>query len=213
MLDMASWLLLKGVLNICKYIGYKNCARMATLSLGKRIVKYSVSSALSGFGIPMRLVNTLTSAAPYAPAVVVLATGGVGGIATSASFIALSQITDYLFIFAIKTAVTTGTSKAFKVVKYVFSTKRSATTKPDPKKRAELEDNWVMIIEEEEETDEYKVVNAVDYQMEEGEDILVKQGLESVEKALDGMDTDKVSFVEEESIEEEGFVIVKNSKG
>lgn len=55
-----------------------------------------MSAALSSVGIPMILVNGAVSAAPYAPAVVVLATGGVGGLATSASFIALSQITDYI---------------------------------------------------------------------------------------------------------------------
>lgn len=39
MLDMASWLVLKGVMSVCKLIGYRNCARMAAMSLGMIVDK------------------------------------------------------------------------------------------------------------------------------------------------------------------------------
>ena len=70
-------------------------------------MKYSVSSTLKGMGMPVALVNCAVSAAPYAPAVVVLASGGVAGAASSASFIVLSQVTDCIFCKCYGTVICT----------------------------------------------------------------------------------------------------------
>lgn len=73
-------------------------AERVTISPGKRIARYSASAMLSSVGVPMKLVNGVVNAAPYAPAVVVLATGGPASIASSVSFIALSQLTDCILV-------------------------------------------------------------------------------------------------------------------
>jgi hypothetical protein len=84
----------------------------------------------------------------------------------------------HLFVVAIKTAVSSGTSKAFQVLKYVFvarpASKTASTKHP---KQAELEDGWVLVVEdignEKQDSDGIKVVNASDYHLGDEEEAKV----------------------------------------
>jgi len=214
-MELGSWLLLKGALSICKFVGYHNCAKMAAMSFGKRFIKKAAVTGLESTGLlPMSLVRLAGGALGYAPTMVVFASGVVtNGVATTVSFVVLSQVTDYLFVVAIRTAVASGIRNTYNVVKYVlFSRNPSGKMKKinelplqDLQQRNELEDGWV-VVEEGEQVE----------QVIENEE-LVKQHLSEVEKLASLIDPEKVEYIElkqqeegeEEQDVDEGFVVVQ----
>lgn len=137
----------KGIFKVCTYVfGYKTCAKVVGLSVGKKVARYGAEAILGSF-LPIRVVKCAVAAAPYAPAVVVLATGGTGAIVANASYIVISQLTDYLFVCAVRTAVTTSVKTTFRVVKYVFITKPFGLVSGDTGKD-ELADGWILVEDE-----------------------------------------------------------------
>jgi len=215
-MDVGSWLLLKGALSICKFVGYQNCARMAAMSVGKRVVKRVAMAGLESTGVlPVGLVRVAGSALGYAPAMVVFASGVVTqGVATTATFVILSQVTDYLFVVAIRTAVASGVRGAFSVVRYVlFSRNPSDSLKKlnEFKMLNELEDGWVVVEDAEQVPQiiqEYENNEKVDMES-------VKKHLEEVHKVASQIDPENVEYIQlkhqDEGTEEddEGFVVVQ----
>jgi len=222
-MEIGTWLVLRGALSICKFLGYQNCAKMAAMSFGKRAVKKAAIAGLSSTGvIPVSLVSAAGSAIGYAPTVVVFASGVLtNGLTTTVSFIVLSQVTDYVFVVAIRTAVASGVHAAFNVVRYVLFSrpppqnliKLRQMKKLDNKKAFnELEDGWVVIEDEQQVPEvirEYENVENVDLEA-------VKKQLEEVETVATQLDPEKVEYIELRQQNEgeeldEDFVVVPTS--
>eukprot|EP00026_Physarum_polycephalum_P014170 Phypoly_transcript_14654.p1 GENE.Phypoly_transcript_14654~~Phypoly_transcript_14654.p1 ORF type:complete len:292 (+),score=57.57 Phypoly_transcript_14654:112-876(+) len=109
-------------MGVCKFIGYKTCGKFAGLYVGKRALTYGASYVLGGI-LPMRLVKCVVAVAPYTPAAVVLATGGTSALVANTTYIVISQLSEYVFVCAVRRATWAGARATLRIAKYVFVTR------------------------------------------------------------------------------------------
>jgi len=113
--------ILSGVLGVCKFIGYKTCGKVAGLYVGKKALTYGANYVLGSI-LPMRIVKCVVAVAPYTPAAVVIATGGTSAILANTTYVVISQLSEYVFVCAVRRATWVGARATFRVAKYVFVT-------------------------------------------------------------------------------------------
>lgn len=90
--------------------------------MGKRALMYGANYLLGSI-LPMRIVKCVVAAAPYTPAAVVLATGGTGALVANTTYIVISQLSEYVFVCAVRRATWAGAKATLRVAKYVFITR------------------------------------------------------------------------------------------
>jgi len=145
-------ILVRSVLALCRFVGYRRVAR----ALGPKVLEFSVKKA-TGSEIPANIVKVCLNTAPYIPAIALFSTTGIPGVITTASYVFLTQVSDQLFLFVIYEAVLGG----FRAIKYAFwparssyaikPIKRSAdhSTKKEGKQseQSEIESDWILVDE------------------------------------------------------------------
>eukprot|EP01111_Echinosteliopsis_oligospora_P013541 TRINITY_DN4879_c0_g1_i1.p1 TRINITY_DN4879_c0_g1~~TRINITY_DN4879_c0_g1_i1.p1 ORF type:complete len:226 (-),score=68.81 TRINITY_DN4879_c0_g1_i1:84-761(-) len=194
-MDVTSALILKGVINVCKYVGLQRCAMVAGASVGRGVMKYTMESVLGQF-LPLRIVKCVSASLPYAPAAVMMASSP-NGLVAGAGYVVLSQVADYIYVAAIRTVE----QQSIKVLKYVFITKPLALLSPSRIGKGaattDIEGGWVLMKEEDAEILAVENIDFLSVDFEEVDGEKVRDMLRSVEKSVLEVDVNKIEYVEE----------------